>query len=133
MFKVITIIVAESCAPSILCLCTEPPTDVTIIDGGVTPVTGEGYTLSCIVTGDEKLNSTVTYQWMKYNDTAMHSMTNSGNLSFSPLSLSNSGNYSCNVVINSRYLSQAITASSNLFGIRLQGNFILYFMLRLYL
>jgi hypothetical protein len=48
-------------------------------------------------------------------------VADSENLSFSSLSLSNSGNYSCRVVVSSRYLDNSITANSNLISIILQG------------
>ena len=50
-------------------------------------------------------------------------MTNSENLSLSSLNLSDSGNYSCRVVVRSRYLDSNITENSNFFSINLQGKF----------
>ena len=81
------------------------------------------YTLLCSVSGDEMLKSSVTYQWMKYEKSGMETPleTDSENLSFSSLNLSDSGNYSCSVVISSSYLDNSITANSNLVSIILQG------------
>jgi hypothetical protein len=101
---------------------TVPRVYVTLSGSGGTPVVGQPYTLSCSVSGDEKLKSSVTYQWMRYDDNVETPLVaNSENLSFSSLNLSNSGNYSCRVIIRSRYLDNNITANSNLISIILQG------------
>ena len=98
------------------------PTVYAILNGG-TPVVGEPYTLSCNVSGDDKLDPSVTYQWMRYNEIDMETalVANSETLSFSPLNLSDSGNYSCKVIVRSRYLDNSISANSNLVSIILQG------------
>ena len=87
---------------------------------------GQPYTLSCSVSGDEMLESSrsVTYQWIKYEESGMETPleTVSENLSFSSLNLSDSGNYSCRVVVSSSYLDNSISANSNLVSIILQGN-----------
>ena len=69
------------------------------------------------------LESSVTYQWMKYEESGMETPleTVSEILSFSSLNLSNSGNYSCSAVISSIYLDNSISANSNLVSIILQG------------
>ena len=104
---------------------TVPSIYVTLNGSGGTPVVGELYTLSCRVDGDEKLDSTVIYQWLKLEDSDMETqlMTNSEDLSLSSLHLSDTGNYFCRVVIRSRYLDSNITENSNLFSINLQGKF----------
>jgi hypothetical protein len=60
---------------------------------------------------------------MRYNGTDMETLlvANSQNISFSSLNLSNSGNYSCRVIVRSRYLDNSITANSNLVSIIQQG------------
>ena len=70
------------------------------------------------------LDSSVTYQWIKYNDMEMQPVAKSGSLLFSSLNLSNSGNYSCDVVVSSSYLNNNITATSALVSIRLRGKII---------
>ena len=98
------------------------PTIYATLNGG-TPVVGEPYTLSCNVSGYDKLDPSVTYQWMRYNETDMEAplVANSETLSFSSLNLSDSGNYSCSAVISSSYLDNSISANSNLVSIILQG------------
>ena len=100
------------------------PTVYATLNGG-TPVVGEPYTLSCNVSGDEKLDSSVRYQWMRYNEIDMETLLEANSdseiLSFSSLNLSDSGNYSCSAVISSSYLDNNISANSNLVSIILQG------------
>ena len=65
-----------------------------------------GYTLTCAVTGAENLSPTITYQWTKDNGATQTQVgTNSNTLSFSPLSLSDAGRYTCTVTVSSPYLS----------------------------
>ena len=100
-----------------------PMVTAIISDSGVTPAVGQPYTLSCSIRGVERLDSSVTYQWIKYDDLDMEMqlMANSENYSFSSLNLSDSGNYSCMVVVRSNYLDNDITAESDLVSIILQG------------
>ena len=46
---------------------------------------------------------------------------NASTLSFSVLNISNAGNYTCVVTINSRYLTEAIRATTNIFKVKFQG------------
>ena len=81
-----------------------PPVPVQISDGGVTPTAGENnYLLMCSVSGAENLNPTITYRWIKNSGTQVG--TNSSNLSFTPLRLSDAANYVCEVTISSSYLT----------------------------
>ena len=97
-----------------------PIVHITIDGSEDTPVVGQPYTLICTVSGDEKLDSDVTYHWTKINGRETELEANSTDLSFSSLSLSNSGSYSCMSVVSSMYLNEAIIAS-NLSDIQLQG------------
>ena len=60
-----------------------------IDDGGLTPVTGQSYTLTCNVSG----TTFNIYQWRK--DGAVISGETGPTLSFSPLRLPDAGQYSC--------------------------------------
>ena len=72
-----------------------------------------GYSLTCDVTGDENLSSTRTYQWTMDNGTTQTQVgTNSNSLSFSSLSLSDAGQYTCSVTVSSLYLDGNAIASS---------------------
>ena len=73
-----------------------------------------GYSLTCDVTGDENLNPTITYQWTMDNGNSQTQVgTNSNSLSFSPLSLSNAGRYTCSVTVSSLYLDGNVVVSSS--------------------
>ena len=104
---------------------TAPIVYATVSGSESAPVVGQPYTLSCSVSGDEMLESSrsVTYQWMKYEESGMETAleTVSEIISFSSLYLSDSGNYSCSAVISSSYLDSSINANSNLVSIILQG------------
>ena len=72
-----------------------------------------GYSLTCDVTGDENLNPTITYQWTRNNGTMTQVGTNSNTLSFSSLSLSDAGRYTCSVTVSSPYLNSNVMALSS--------------------
>ena len=72
-----------------------------------------GYSLTCDVTGDENLSSTRTYQWTRDNETMAPVGTNSNSLSFSSLSLSYAGRYTCSVTVSSPYLNSNVMALSS--------------------
>ena len=72
-----------------------------------------GYTLTCAVTGAGILSPTITYQWTRDNGTTQTQVgTNSNTLSFSLLSLSDAGRYTCGVTVSSPYLNSDIMAAS---------------------
>ena len=71
-----------------------------------------GNTLTCDVSEVENLNSTITYQWTRYNGSISAQVRiNSPTLSLSPLQLSHAGNYSCS--INSTLLNNLVSADNN--------------------
>ena len=66
--------------------------------------------LTCTVTGAERLtNSSITYQWFK--DGVMVSGQTRKTLSFTPLSFSDAGGYTCQATLMSSLLSGPITTS----------------------
>ena len=81
------------------------------------------YSLTCTVTGAERLTQSdagamVTYQWLK-NGTVISGQT-MATLSFSPLTFSDAGSYTCQATVTSSLLSDPITtASSNSENVRL--------------
>jgi hypothetical protein len=60
-------------------------------------VAGLNYSLACEVLGIENLNTTVTYTWRK-DDAPLSEV--GPLLSFSPLRLSNAGQYSCAINVH---------------------------------
>ena len=81
-----------------------------MVSGG-TPTVGESYSLTCTVTGAVRLYPTIAYQWFK-NNTEVSGETQS-TLSFSSLSLSDAGQYRCDVTVGSALLNRDIANSSN--------------------
>ena len=65
-------------------------------------VAGQGYALICSLSGVENLNPIITYQWIKNNGTQIQVGTNSNTISFSPLRLSDAGQYTCQVTVDSQ-------------------------------
>ena len=92
-------------------LPSSPEPVITAMISGGTPTVGESYSLTCTVTGADRLNATITYQWLKDN-TVVSGETQS-TLSFSSLSLSDAGQYRCDVTVSSTLLRDSITAQSN--------------------
>ena len=97
-----------------------PRISVSVMDSPAQiPVAGSTYSLNCTVTGVERLNgSNITYQWFK-NGTAVSDQTVE-TLSFTPLSSSDAGRYTCQATVMSSLLSGPIpTSSSNPFVVNL--------------
>ena len=59
--------------------------------------------------GAENLNPIITYRWTKNSDSSQIG-TNSSILSFTPIRISDAGNYSCLVTVDSSYLAGHIAA-----------------------
>ena len=90
------------------------PTVTVMVTPNGAPVLGNDYGLTGDVTGDGNLSPSRTYQWTRDNGTGPPTQvgTNSSSLSFSPLSLSDAGRYSCSVTVSSPYLNSDIMTSS---------------------
>ena len=78
---------------------------VQITSSGPPSLGQSGYSLTCDVTGAENLNSSITYQWTKDNGTQTQIQVGGDPrvLSFSPLRLSDAGQYTCQVTVSSPY------------------------------
>ena len=96
------------------------PVITTMVSGG-TPTVGESYSLNCTATGADRLNATITYQWFK--DNTMISGETQSTLSFSSLSLSDAGQYRCDVTVSSTLLSQPVMNMSNTQDLTLQSKY----------
>ena len=74
-----------------------------------------GYTLTCDVSGAERLNPTIAYQWTRNDGSTQTQIgTNSNVLFFSTIRLSDAsaGDYTCSVTVGSNLLNNGITASA---------------------
>ena len=69
-----------------------------------------GNTLTCNISGAEKLNQTITYQWTRDNGITWTSGTTSNTITLSPLTLSHAGAYSCRMI--SVLLNNPVTANN---------------------
>ena len=105
-------------------LISAPSLSVQISNIVATPTAGENHLLTCSVSGAENLSPTITYRWAKNNGTQSKVETNSNNLFFTPLRLSDAASYGCEVTISSSYLSGNIVAmSANTQDIRIQSEY----------
>jgi hypothetical protein len=83
---------------------------------------GQDFSLKCTISGEEALNSILTYQWTKNNSTGQLQVgSNTSTLSFPSLRLSDAGKYSCQVRVSSRYLRDALNVTSAPFDVHLKG------------
>ena len=102
--------------PQLVCFINiyypDPPVAVRVDTGVATPMAGSMYSLTCTVTGAERLtDSTRTYQWFK--DGVMVSDQTMETFSFTPLSFSDAGRYTCQATVMSSLLSGPITTNSS--------------------
>ena len=94
------------------CAHAVPTITVSIKSSTATPVVGSVYSLICSDTGTERLpDATVTYQWFKNG--AVVSGQIMATLSFSPLAISDAGNYTCQATITFSLLRDPITTASS--------------------
>ena len=92
-------------------LSEDPTITVTVTAGVATPMAGSMYSLNCTVTGAEGLtDSTTNYQWYKNGEVVSDQTVET--LSFTSLSFSDAGGYTCQATVMSNLLSGPITMSS---------------------
>ena len=71
------------------------------------------YTLTCVISGADNLNPTITYQWTRNNGSTQTPVgTNSDTLTLSPLRLSHASDYTCSVTVSSYLLNGIVTRSA---------------------
>ena len=94
----------------VLVFLSDPTISVSVDAGIATPTVGAMYSLTCAVTGAERLTgSTITYQWFK--DGVMVSGQAMETLSFTSLTFSDAGGYTCEATVMSSLLSGPITTT----------------------
>ena len=103
----------------ILCLCvitifvlTELTFSAEISNTGVT-VAGQSYALHCNVAGTERFSAILSYKWTKNNGTLTHVGFDSESLTFSPLRLSDAGQYICHVTASSDVTNEQVANTSS--------------------
>ena len=90
-------------------LHADVPISVSVDAGVAIPTVGAIYILTCTVTGVERFTgSTIIYQWFK--DGVVVSGQTMETLSFTPLTFSDAGGYTCEAIIYS-FLSGPITTT----------------------
>ena len=78
-----------------------------------------GNTLTCDVSGADRLNPTIDYQWTRNGEIVPEG--SSSTLHLSPIRLSHAGNYVCRIIIHSPLLSDDVSASSDNVTIHIEG------------
>ena len=92
-------------------LHTDPTITVSITSSAAAPIVGSVYSLTCAVTGAERLtDAMVTYTWSK-NDALLSGQT-MATLSFSSLTFSDAGSYTCQATVSSSLLGGPISPVS---------------------
>ena len=76
-------------------------------------VVGQSYSLHCNVAGTERFTPILSYKWTKNNGTLTHVGFDSENLSFSPLRLSDAGQYVCHVTASSDVTHEQVANTSS--------------------
>ena len=90
----------------------DPTITVSVSSSVATPMVGSIYPLICTVTGAERLtDAMVTYQWAK-NGVEVSAGQTMATLSFSPLTCSHAGRYTCQATVTSNLLSAPISQNS---------------------
>ena len=90
---------------------------------GILSIGGQGFSLSCVVSEAENLSPTISYNWIKDNGTRILVDSHGSILSFPSLRLSDAGQWSCQVIVDSPYLRDDLSVISTTFDIHLQGKF----------
>ncbi len=87
---------------------------------------GQNYSLTCSVNIPQSLNATITYYMWTINHALLSptreiEVGTGSCLSFSPLRLSDSGQYVCTVNVTSDLLSSPLTVESDIFEVTIQS------------
>ena len=76
------------------------------------PIEGQTYSLTCDLMGDEPLDVTMSsIRWDRLTPTFQMGILQSATLSFTPLTVSDAGDYRCTNTITSPYLRSTSTAT----------------------
>ena len=114
-----------SCIELACFLYPVPAISVQITVSGTPRLGQSSYSLICDVNGAESLNPTITYRWTKHNGTLTQIQQDGANpevLSFSPLRLSDAGQYACQATVSSPFLNNDTTTMDTQ-DVRFQSEF----------
>ena len=102
---------------------TAPDIVVELAPSGPTMLGQNGYSLTCGVSGADNLDPSIAYEWTKKNgaETQLQVGSDANVVSFSPLRLSDAGEYTCQVNVSSSYLSNNIIRMSRTLDITVQS------------
>ena len=102
-------------AQTLYCCLIDPNIVVQIVSTteGHSLMAGTNFSLICTVNGTAKLRAELIFEWMHFNGTDLEEAgTDSSKLHFSPLKLSNAGEYMCTVNISSSLLNSNLIINS---------------------
>ena len=105
------------------------PTLMAILTLAPSPMAGQSYSLTCALTGGESLTPSITYQFTQDNSGqagVVGGVLTTPTLTFNPLMLSNSGQYSCQATITSPHLNTPQVVNSGSQGLMVQGESVNY-------
>ena len=104
------------CGLLIDAFCIYVPIEITFsaeISSTGDAVVGQSYSLHCNVAGTERFTPILSYKWTKNNGTLTHVGFDSENLSFSPLRLSDAGQYICHVTASSDVTNEPVANTTS--------------------
>ena len=72
-----------------------------------------GNTLTCSVSGAERLSPTIIYQWTRKDGSTQTHVGSSRSFTLSRLTLTSAGEYACNITVSSDLLDSGIPVSTS--------------------
>ncbi len=104
---------------SAICVYTAPKVMAEVTSSG-TLKASQNYSLTCFADIPQSLNANITYVWTRGGT----QVGTDSILDFSPLMLTNSGQYVCTVTVTSDLLSFPLTDESDVFEVTIQSEFL---------
>ena len=105
-------------------IISAPPLTLVVTPNG-SPVEGETYSLTCDLVGDESLDVADVnnrFRWDRLTPSFQEAILRAATLSFTPLTLADTGDYMCTNNIVSPYLIGSITHTET-FTVSITGKF----------
>ncbi len=105
------------------------PTLMATLTLAPSPMAGQSYSLTCTLTGGDSLSPTISYQFTQDNPGhtgVVGGVSTTPTLTFSPLMLSNGGQYSCQATITSPHLNSPQVVDSGTQDLMVQSESVNY-------